>query len=77
MRKKPRMVHGSVPKLFYISSLKPKPPTYLVFGKSTERISDNYKRYLSQFFRKNLNKEYLPIQIVFKNRKSLYKNSEQ
>jgi GTP-binding protein len=76
MRKKPRLVHGSVPKLFYISALKQMPPTYLIFGKSTERIMDNYKRYLHQFLRKSLKKEMLPIQLVFKNRKSLFKDTE-
>lgn len=76
MRKKPRLNKGSVPKFFYVSQLKLNPPTYLIFGKNTERISDAYKRYLSQFMRKSLKKDKLPIQVVFRNRKSLYKNEE-
>jgi GTPase len=71
--KKPREMHGAIPKLFYASQLKKSPPTFLVFGKCTQHITDHYRRYLSQYFRKHLNLKYMPMKFVFKNRDSLYK----
>jgi len=67
---RPKVKNGTSSKLFYATQLKKSPPTFLVFGKNTQRITSNYKRYMSQFFQKNLDLGHLPIQFVFRNRES-------
>lgn len=71
--KRPRQAHGSVPKLYYGTQLKKSPPTLLIFGKSTQRITDHYRRFLSQFFRKHLKMRHMPFRFVFRNRESQYR----
>jgi GTP-binding protein len=74
-QKRPRRAQGTVAKLFYASQLKKSPPTFLVFGKSTHNVGADYRRYLAQYFRKHLGMPSLPVQFVFKNRTSLYKEA--
>jgi GTP-binding protein len=71
--KRPRQAHGSVPKLYYTTQIKKAPPTFLIFGKSTQRITDHYRRFLGQFFRKHLKMKHMPMRFVFRNRESQYK----
>lgn len=76
-KKMPRKSKGAVPKLYYGTCIKSLPPTFLIFGKCTNRISDNYKRYLANFFRDQLKMPYLPVRLVFKKRDSLYKDKKK
>ena len=71
--KRPKEAHGAMPKLFYASQLKKTPPTFLVFGKCTQQITESYRRYLSQYFRKHLGLKNMPVKFVMRNRDSLYK----
>ncbi|MBF0197306.1 MAG: ribosome biogenesis GTPase Der [Planctomycetes bacterium] len=72
-RRRPKKSHGAMPRLFYATRIKTSPPTFLMFGKCTQQVDDNYKRFLASFFRKKLGMTHLPINFVFRNRKSLYK----
>jgi len=74
-QQRPRKAQGTTAKFYYASQLKTNPQTFLVFGKSTQNVNDEYRRYLSQFFRKHLSLTAMPIHFVFKNRTSLYKDA--
>ncbi|MBF0244725.1 MAG: ribosome biogenesis GTPase Der [Planctomycetes bacterium] len=61
-------IHGTSPRLFYATSLGKKEPVYIVFGKGTKQIKDSYIRYLSGFFRTNLDQSYLPVRFLFRDK---------
>ncbi len=48
------------------------PPTIIIHGKQTDKISDQYKRYLTKFFQKRLGLVGTPLRIFFKNTTNPY-----
>ena len=48
------------------------PPTIIIHGKQTDKITDQYKRYLTKFFQKRLRLIGTPLKIFFKNTTNPY-----
>jgi GTPase len=62
----PPVVRGHVPKLRYAHPAANNPPTFVVHGTRLRTLSDSYKRYLENFFRKRFKLVGTPVRFVFK-----------
>ncbi|MFP7721579.1 ribosome biogenesis GTPase Der [Lysobacter sp. A3-1-A15] len=62
----PPVVRGHVPKLRFAHPSGTNPPTFTVHGTRLRTLSDSYKRYLENFFRKRFKLVGTPVQFVFK-----------
>ncbi|MGH8072736.1 MAG: ribosome biogenesis GTPase Der [Lysobacter sp.] len=62
----PPVVRGHVAKLRYAHPAASNPPTFVVHGNRLRTLSDTYKRYLENFFRKRFKLVGTPIRFVFK-----------
>ncbi|NPA94510.1 MAG: ribosome biogenesis GTPase Der [Thermodesulfobacteria bacterium] len=67
-RRNPPVTKGHYLKLYYVTQTDTKPPTFTFFANYPELFPDHYKRYLSNFFRKELNIPHTPIKIVLRAR---------
>jgi len=62
----PPVVRGHVAKLRFAHPGGENPPTFIVHGTRLRTLSDSYRRYLENFFRKRFKLEGTPIRIAFK-----------
>lgn len=62
----PPVVRGHVPKLRFAHPAGTNPPTFVVHGTRLRTLSDTYKRYLENFFRKRFKLVGTPVRFVFK-----------
>jgi len=62
----PPTVRGHVAKLRYAHPAANNPPTFVVHGTRLRTLSDSYKRYLENFFRKRFKLVGTPVRFVFK-----------
>ncbi|MFC0677772.1 ribosome biogenesis GTPase Der [Lysobacter korlensis] len=62
----PPVVRGHVAKLRFAHPSGTNPPTFVVHGTRLRTLSDSYKRYLENFFRKRFKLVGTPIRFVFK-----------
>ncbi|MES1937542.1 ribosome biogenesis GTPase Der [Salinisphaera hydrothermalis] len=68
----PPAVHGRRIKLRFAHQGGRNPPTIVIHGNQTQRLSAEYKRYLVRRFREHFNLFGTPIQLVFKNSDNPY-----
>jgi GTP-binding protein len=62
----PPVVRGHVAKLRFAHPSGTNPPTFVVHGTRLRTLSDSYKRYLENFFRKRFKLVGTPVRFVFK-----------
>jgi len=62
----PPVVRGHVAKLRFAHPAGSNPPTFVVHGTRLRTLSDTYKRYLENFFRKRFKLVGTPVRFVFK-----------
>ncbi len=62
----PPMVRGHTPKLRYAHPGGHNPPTVVIHGSRTKHITDAYRRYLENVFRKRYRLEGTPVRIEFR-----------
>ncbi|MGY0798633.1 ribosome biogenesis GTPase Der [Lysobacter sp. A286] len=62
----PPVVRGHVAKLRYAHPAANNPPTFVVHGNRLRTLSDSYKRYLENFFRKRFKLVGTPVRFIFK-----------
>ena len=62
----PPVVRGHVAKLRFCHPAATNPPTFVVHGTRLRTLSDSYKRYLENFFRKRFKLVGTPVRFVFK-----------
>ena len=55
-------------KLRYITQVKTRPPTFVVFGNRTEELPDSYRRYLLNAMRRDLKLGPVPLRLDFRGR---------
>ena len=55
-------------KLRYITQVKTRPPTFVVFGNRTEELLDSYRRYLLNAMRRDLKLGPVPLRLDFRGR---------
>jgi GTP-binding protein len=70
----PPSVRGHVAKLRFAHPGGSNPPTFIVHGTRTRTLSDTYKRYLENFFRKRFKLVGTPVRFVFKEGDNPYKD---
>jgi GTP-binding protein len=55
-------------KLRYITQVKTRPPTFVVFGNRTDELPESYRRYLVNALRRDLELEAVPLRLSFRGR---------
>ena len=68
----PPAIHGRRIKLRFAHQGGRNPPTIVIHGNQTQRLSDEYKRYLMRRFREKFDLFGTPIHLVFKNSDNPY-----
>lgn len=68
----PPAIHGRRIKLRFAHQGGRNPPTIVIHGNQTQRLSDEYKRYLMRRFRERFNLFGTPISLVFRNSDNPY-----
>ena len=72
----PPVVRGHVAKLRFAHPGGENPPTFIVHGTRLRTLSDNYRRYLENFFRKRFKLVGTPVRFVFKEGENPYKDKK-
>ncbi len=62
----PPVIRGHVAKLRYAHPAASNPPTFVVHGNRLRTLSESYKRYLENFFRKRFKLVGTPVRFIFK-----------
>lgn len=68
----PPLLRGRRAKLRYAHQGGKNPPVIVIHGNQTERIADSYKRYLANFFQKQLDLKGTPVKIELKSGENPY-----
>ena len=68
LRRTPPISKGHHLKMYYTTQIGTRPPTFLIFANYPDKIPAQYKRYLINHFRDNLEVPYTPIKLVFRER---------
>lgn len=68
----PPIVRGQRIKLKYITQIKSRPPSFVVFGTKSKDIPESYQRYLVNTLRKDFDVTGVPIRLHFKSPKNPY-----
>jgi GTP-binding protein len=71
-RHQPPLVDGKRLKLRYITQVKARPPTFVVFGTRAEQMPDDYKRYLVNGLREAFDLPGVPIRLQTRGTKNPY-----
>ena len=66
----PPMIRGKRAKLRYVHIIKNPNITILIHGNQVENLPENYRRYLSNFFRENLELPNHPLKLFLDQRKT-------
>ncbi|MCL1633601.1 ribosome biogenesis GTPase Der [Luteimonas sp. SX5] len=72
----PPVVRGHVAKLRFAHAGGENPPTFIVHGTRLRTLTDTYKRYLENFFRKRFKLVGTPVRFVFKEGDNPYKDKK-
>ncbi|MCR6662338.1 MAG: ribosome biogenesis GTPase Der [Luteimonas sp.] len=72
----PPVVRGHVAKLRFAHPGGENPPTFIVHGTRLRTLSDSYRRYLENFFRKRFKLVGTPVRFVFKEGDNPYKDKK-
>ena len=59
-------------KLRYITQIKSRPPTFVVFGTRVDQLPDSYRRYLINSMRRDLKMAPVPMRLTFRAPKNPY-----
>jgi GTPase len=70
----PPVVRGHVPKLRFAHPGGENPPTFIVHGTRLRTLSETYRRYLENFFRKRFRLVGTPVRFVFKEGENPFKD---
>lgn len=74
-RHAPPLVDGRRLKLRYMTQVKSRPPTFVIFGTRAEQMPEDYKRYLVNGLRETFNLPGVPIRLQTRGTKNPYANS--
>jgi GTPase len=64
----PPAPRGKRIKLRYITQVKTRPPTFVVFGNRTDELPESYRRYLVNALRRDLKLDAVPLRLSFRGR---------
>ncbi|MBS1103062.1 ribosome biogenesis GTPase Der [Gluconobacter sp. Dm-62] len=71
-RHQPPLVDGRRLKLRYMTQVKARPPTFLLFGTRAEQLPDSYKRYLVNGLRQTFHMPGVPVRLQLRGTKNPY-----
>jgi len=71
-RHQPPLVDGRRLKLRYMTQVKARPPTFLLFGTRAEQLPDSYKRYLVNGLRETFHMPGVPVRLQLRGTKNPY-----
>jgi GTP-binding protein len=74
-RHQPPLVDGRRLKLRYMTQVKSRPPTFVIFGTRAEQMPDDYKRYLVNGLREAFDLPGVPIRLQTRGTKNPYANT--
>lgn len=74
-RHQPPLVNGKRLKLRYITQVKSRPPTFVIFGTRAEQLPEDYKRYLVNGLRDTFDLPGVPIRLQTRGTKNPYAES--
>jgi GTP-binding protein len=72
----PPVVRGHVAKLRYAHPAASNPPTFVIHGTRLRTLTDSYKRYLENFFRKRFKLVGTPVRFIFKEGSNPYEGKK-
>ncbi|CAO4843024.1 MAG: GTPase Der [Holosporales bacterium] len=72
----PPIVKGQRIKLKYITQIKSRPPSFVVFGTKSKDIPDSYQRYLVNKLREDFDLKGIPVRLHFKSPKNPYEGKK-
>ena len=72
----PPVVRGHVPKLRFAHPSGGNPPTFVIHGTRLRNLSESYRRYLENFFRKRFKLVGTPVRFMFKEGDNPYKDNK-
>jgi GTP-binding protein len=75
-RHQPPLVKGRRIKLRFAHQGGKRPPVFVIHGNQTDRVPGAYKRYLNNYFRKQLKLVGTPVRLEFKTGKNPYANKQ-
>jgi len=64
-------------KLRYITQVKSRPPTFVVFGNRVDELPDSYRRYLLNAMRRDLNLGAVPLRLTFRGGRNPFDRSKR
>ena len=64
-------------KLRYITQVKKRPPSFVVFGNRLEELPESYRRYLLNAMRRDLGLGPIPLRLDFRGRSNLFEKSRR
>lgn len=64
-------------KLRYITQVKSRPPTFVVFGNRTDELPESYRRYLVNALRRDLKLAAVPLRLDFRGRSNPFDKSRR
>ena len=64
-------------KLRYITQVKSRPPTFVVFGNRTDELPESYRRYLVNALRRDLKLGAVPVRLDFRGRTNPFDRSHR
>jgi GTPase len=64
-------------KLRYITQVKTRPPTFVVFGNRTDELPDSYRRYLLNAIRRDLKLGAVPLRLSFRGGRNPYDRAKR
>ncbi|WP_272916177.1 ribosome biogenesis GTPase Der [Aristophania vespae] len=76
-RHQPPLVDGRRLKLRYITQVKSRPPTFIIFGTRVEKLPDSYKRYLINGIRETFHLPGTPIRLQLRGTRNPFANQDQ
>ena len=68
-RNPPSLYRGRELKLYYLTQVSTRPPTFVVFANYPKGLKENYKRYLTSSLREGIALPHTPIRVFFKERR--------
>ena len=73
----PPAPRGQRIKLRYITQVKSRPPTFVVFGNRTDELPESYRRYLVNSLRRDLQLGAVPLRLEFRGRSNPFDRSRR
>ncbi len=68
LKRSPPIHKGHHLKLYYTTQVATRPPSFTIFANYPDYIPEHYKRYLSNFFRREMDIEFSPVRLFFRQR---------